>query len=141
MPHRLEFVCERAGVKCYNDSKSTTPESTLIAVNSFDAAKVHLIAGGYDKKADLSAIGRLSSSLAGLYTVGQTGPKIASAAKSSGGRVEECETVSNAITRIFATAKPGEIMLLSPACASWGQFKNYEERGDLFRQLVLGAPS
>jgi UDP-N-acetylmuramoylalanine--D-glutamate ligase len=141
LPHRLEFVCERAGVKCYNDSKSTTPESTLIAVNSFDAAKVHLIAGGYDKKADLSAIGRLSSSLAGLYTVGQTGPKIASAAKSSGGRVEECETVSNAITRIFATAKPGEIMLLSPACASWGQFKNYEERGDLFRQLVLGAPS
>ena len=138
LPHRLEFVGERRGVKCYNDSKSTTPESTMIAVKSFESSKVHLIAGGYDKKADLSSIGRLSSTLAGLYTVGQTGPKIASAAKAAGGRVEECETVPNAITRIFMNAKPGDIMLLSPACASWGQFKNYEERGDLFRELVLG---
>jgi UDP-N-acetylmuramoylalanine--D-glutamate ligase len=97
---------------------------------------VHLIAGGYDKKVDLSEIGGLAPSLAGLYTVGATGPKIAQSARDAGSDALECETIDTAVRRIIERARPGDVMLLSPGCASWGQFNNYEERGERFSQLV-----
>lgn len=147
--HRLQIVrraSRRAGEEpmlFFNDSKSTTPESTLTAIKAVaqmpgsSLSRVHLIAGGYDKGSDLSAIGRLGAELAGLYTVGKTGPAIASAA---GGRAVECGTVEVATAQAFDRMKPGDVLLLSPGCASWGQFVNFEARGELFIRLVRELP-
>lgn len=141
LPHRLQRVPSRKGVRCFNDSKSTTPESCLLAVKAFDepgecgSGRVHLIAGGYDKGSDLAPIGRLASSLAGLYTIGKTGAAIAQAAE---GRSHDCGTLERAVTLALDRAKEGDVILLSPACASWDQFENYEQRGDLFSKLVSG---
>lgn len=147
LPHRLRLVAERtvrAGeppARCYDDSKSTTPESTRIAVRAFDeepgvgAARVHLIAGGYDKKIDLSPISALAPRLAGLYAIGATGPAIVAAAGVSGGAMN-CETLDRAVAAALERARPGDVVLLSPGCASWDQFSNYEQRGDDFARLV-----
>jgi UDP-N-acetylmuramoylalanine--D-glutamate ligase len=143
LPHRLEYVGQVRGAACYNDSKSTTPESCLLAVRAFEGApglgRVHLIAGGYDKKSDLSAVGALSPSLAGLYTIGTTGPAIARAARDAGGTPRECETLAGALAQVASCAAAGDVVLLSPACASWDQFTNYEARGDALREWVQSA--
>lgn len=138
LPHRLQLVGLVRGVPCYNDSKATTPEATLLAVKAMHESglRVHLIAGGYDKHADLSPVAALGSELAGLYTIGATGLAIAAIA---GGRASECGTLETATAAALAKAKPGEAVLLSPACASWDQFDNYEQRGELFAALVKQA--
>lgn len=137
LAHRLQRVGVFDGVTCYNDSKSTTPESTLLALEAMreasGLARVHLIAGGYDKGSDLSPVAAHASSLAGLYTVGQTGPALDAASR---GASIPCGTVEAAIAAAFDRAKPGDVLLLSPACASWGQFENFERRGELFERLV-----
>ncbi|MFN9977144.1 MAG: glutamate ligase domain-containing protein, partial [Phycisphaerae bacterium] len=141
-PHRLQRVPSRPGLRCFNDSKSTTPESCLLAVRAFDehaecgSSRVHLIVGGYDKGSDLAPIGRLASTLGGLYTIGKTGPAIA---KASEGRAHECGTLDRAVAAALDHTKDGDVILLSPACASWDQFENYEQRGDLFASLVRGT--
>lgn len=135
LEHRMELVCERGGVKFINDSKCTTPQGARLAVETLAPARVHLIAGGYDKKLDLTPISSLGDRLAGLYTVGQTGDAIAELA---GGGVR-CGTLEEAVRRARAMARAGEIVLLSPGHASWDQFENYEARGALFRALVRGA--
>ncbi|MBL9000497.1 MAG: UDP-N-acetylmuramoyl-L-alanine--D-glutamate ligase [Phycisphaerae bacterium] len=137
LPHRLQLAADIRGVRYYNDSKSTTPESCLLAVAAFDEspgrAAIHLIVGGYDKKADLTAVAGLADDVAGLYTIGATGPVIAAAA---GRRATECGTLEKAMDRIRSTVRPGDVVLLSPACASWDQFSNYEERGERFTTLA-----
>jgi UDP-N-acetylmuramoylalanine--D-glutamate ligase len=141
LPHRLQLVAVRDGVRYYNDSKGTTPESCLLAVAAFGdvrSTRIHLIAGGYDKKSDLSPVAKLAPQLAGLYTIGKTGPAIAAAAPPGSG-VTECQTLENALAAINGRAKPGDIVLLSPACASWDQFANYEARGQRFCELVQGV--
>ena len=104
--------------------------------------KVHLIAGGYDKGSDLSPRAALAGELAGLYTIGKTGPTIALAAK---GRAHECDTMARAVLEAEKRLKHGDALLLSPGCASWDQYTNFEERGEEFIRLVSdrskGAPS
>ena len=131
LPHRLEFVGEFRGVRCFNDSKSTTPDATRLAVDAFaDADRVHLIAGGYDKGSDLTPIARLGPRLAGLHAIGATGPSLLGP-----GAVNDV-TLERAVDSVFAAARPGDVVLLSPGCASWDQFPNYEARGEAFRRLV-----
>jgi UDP-N-acetylmuramoylalanine--D-glutamate ligase len=141
LPHRLQLAAEVRGVKYYNDSKATTPESCLLALEAFagnvDSRRIHLIAGGYDKKSDLAALHLAACRLGGLYTVGATGPGLAAGATAAGAAHSEyCDTLPQAMRAVQERVQPGDIVLLSPACASWGQFRNYEERGELFCSLA-----
>jgi UDP-N-acetylmuramoylalanine--D-glutamate ligase len=143
LPHRLQFVKEVKGARWLNDSKCTTPEAALLAVAAFDevgecgAGRVHLIAGGYDKGSDLAPVAKLAGRVAGLYTIGTTGPTVAALARGvPTDNVFECGALDVAVTSIAARVKPGDVVLLSTACASWDQFENYEKRGELFCKLV-----
>lgn len=137
LPHRLEAVCVRGGRRFYNDSKSTTPEASVLAVRAFaeppepGAGRVHLIAGGYDKKSDLAPIAALAGRLAGLYAIGTTGPWLV-----EHGRAHGCGTLEAAVSAAWERSRPGDVILLSPGCASWDQFTNYEARGEAFRRLA-----
>lgn len=144
LEHRLA-LCHRSrdGRLFFNDSKCTTPDAALTAVASLaeatnSAAHIHLIAGGYDKKSDLSPIAMLAPTLAGLYCIGVTGPKIADAAGHAP-NVHRCGTLDAAVATATERMKPGDVLLLSPGCASWDQFINYEHRGDAFVRLVKEA--
>ncbi len=136
LPHRLQLVADRDGVRFFNDSKSTTPESTLLALDAFadgpGLSRVHLIAGGYDKGSDLSSVARAARGLAGLYAIGATGVPLAAASPGAA----HCDTLDRAVDAAITRARPGDVVLLSPACASWDQFANYEERGEMFVRLV-----
>jgi UDP-N-acetylmuramoylalanine--D-glutamate ligase len=138
LPHRLQYVESPRGLRCYNDSKSTTPDSTLLALDAFretpGLARVHLIAGGYDKGIDLSAISRAASELAGFYLIGETAEALAHSA--SAANTHRCGTLETAVAQALAKADPDDVLLLSPGCASWDQFTNYEARGERFAQLV-----
>lgn len=139
LPHRLQLVAERGGQRFYNDSKSTTPRATVLAVRAFDdPARVHLIAGGYDKKIDLSDIAELSTEVAGLYTIGATGGAIADAAPNAA-TTFSCETLAVAVKRAMERMGDDAILLLSPGCASWDQFDNFESRGAAFAEAVEGG--
>ena len=132
LEHRLQSLGTIEGVRCYNDSKATTPEATKLAVAAFeDSTRIHLIVGGYDKKVDLSSIRDLAPQLAGLYAIGQTAPALAPSPPA----MRFCG-LSEAVACAFSRAKSGDILLLSPGCASWDQFTNFEERGRLFGELV-----
>jgi UDP-N-acetylmuramoylalanine--D-glutamate ligase len=139
LPHRLQMVQEHSGVRFYNDSKSTTPTSAVLAIESFEPGTVHVILGGYDKHADLREMAqRAARRCAGIYTIGQTGEAIAVAAQEAGSdRVVRCETLEKAVKQAVIDAKPGQVILLSPGCASWGQFENYEARGRAFAEAAL----
>lgn len=141
LAHRLQLVLKAGGVRVYDDSKSTTPQATLLAVHAFpDPARVHLIAGGYDKGADLRPVADLAPQLGGLYTIGATGPGLAHAARLAGAaHVFDCRTLDDAVARARSRTVPGDVLLLSPACASWDQFVNYQDRGDRFAALVRSA--
>ena len=151
LPHRLQFVGEHAGVRYYNDSKSTTPEAATLAIDAFSERTVRIILGGSDKGSDLTGLARHAAArCVGVYTIGTTGVAIADAAEAyapPAGRpgscgavawppptaaVRRCGTLDAAMAAIAAEAKPGENVVLSPACASWDQFANYEARGDAF---------
>ena len=139
LPHRTQQVANVAAVRCYNDSKSTTPESACLAIDAFDARSVHVILGGYDKGSDLrKLILHAARRCRGIYTIGDTGQAItaAAAAEPGGAYAIYCGNLECAVREALRHARDGEVLLLSPGCASWDQFENYEQRGDMFTELV-----
>ncbi|MAA51557.1 MAG: hypothetical protein CMJ41_00630 [Phycisphaerae bacterium] len=135
LPHRLERIPSTDGFHYFNDSKSTTPEATTLAIEAMeDAGRVHLIAGGYDKGVPLHPIIERVEELAGMYTIGATGADLA-----AGTTACVCGTIDDAVRQAKGRMKPGDVLLLSPGCASWDQFENFEVRGDAFRRLVRRA--
>jgi len=141
LPHRLELVGDRNGVRWYNDSKATTPEGTMVALAAFECPKV-LIAGGYDKHTPFDELGRkVVSSAKAVVLIGQTARQIDSAIKaaSENGReieVQFADSLAEAVGIANRLAVPGDVVLLSPACASYDMFENYQQRGRLFAEFV-----
>ena len=135
--HRIEYVCEKNGVAYYNDSKGTNPDAAIKAVQAMNRPTI-LIGGGYDKNSEYDEwIESFDGKVKYLVLVGQTKEKIAETAKRHGfENVILTETFEETVKTCAELAKPGDAVLLSPACASWGMFKNYEQRGDIFKELV-----
>ena len=141
LPHRLQFAGEHNGVKFYNDSKCTIPEGAVLAIDSFDPRTVHIILGGYDKQADLKPMAEHAGQrCAAIYTIGATGDRLADAAERVAGAcpVHRCGELQTAVAQAVANASDGQVVLLSPGCASWDQFDNYEQRGETFIQALPG---
>jgi UDP-N-acetylmuramoylalanine--D-glutamate ligase len=132
--HRLEFVATIRGVDYYNDSKATNVDATIKALESFPA-NIHLILGGKDKGSDYSVLNDLlRQRVKRVYTIGAAAGKIESQIK--GVEIVHAETLENALRKAHAGAVPGDVVLLAPACASFDQFKNYERRGQVFKEIV-----
>jgi UDP-N-acetylmuramoylalanine--D-glutamate ligase len=134
--HRLEFVATVRGVDYYNDSKATNVDASIKALESFPA-NIHLILGGKDKGSDYTVLNDLlRQRVKRVYTIGAAAAKIESQIK--GVEIVHAETLENAIRKANAAAQPGDVVLLAPACASFDQFKNYEQRGKVFKDVVRG---
>lgn len=141
VPHRIEFIRELKGVRFYNDSIATTPSRSSAALNAFDCGIV-LIAGGHDKKIPFDDFGRLVAEKAKTLVVlidTPSGPQIRDAVKAISNRkteIIEVSAFSQAVEAAYQSASSGDVVLLSTACASFGMFKNFIERGEQFRELV-----
>jgi UDP-N-acetylmuramoylalanine--D-glutamate ligase len=133
LPHRMERVGERNGVLFVNDSKATNPTSTAPALAAYPA--VHWILGGLPKGDDLDACEPYLGNVRAAYTIGEAGAMFARLLRDRF-PVSECERLERAVGVAAEAARPGETVLLSPACASFDQFKDYEARGECFRALV-----
>ena len=135
--HRVEFVKERYGVKYYNDSKATNPDAAIQGLNAMPGPTI-LIAGGYDKQSEYDEWAKLfKGKLKYLVLIGSTRDKIAECAKKYGfNNIMYAETLQEAVRVCDSYADRGDYVLLSPACASWGMFDNYEQRGDIFKSCV-----
>jgi len=134
--HRLEFVATIRGVDYYNDSKATNVDATIKALESFPA-NIHLILGGKDKGSDYYVLNDLlRQRVKRVYTIGAAAEKIESQIK--GVEVVHAETLENALRKASAVAQAGDVVLLAPACASFDQFKSYEHRGKVFKEIVRG---
>jgi UDP-N-acetylmuramoylalanine--D-glutamate ligase len=133
LPHRMECIATIDGVTFVNDSKATNPESTAPALAAFP--RVHWILGGQAKSDDLDACVAQFGHVVTAYTIGASGPGFAAILEGKM-PVEQSGTLVAAVASAAANAKPGETVLLSPACASFDQFRDFEDRGDQFRALV-----
>lgn len=134
--HRIEYVTEIDGVKYYNDSKGTNIDSTKKALEGFDK-NVVLLAGGYDKHIEFDNLFENNKNIKLLIALGDTKEKIVKAAKRQGIiNTMSVESLEEAISLAVGNSKKGDIVLLSPACASWDQYKNFEQRGNHFKELV-----
>ena len=136
--HRIEPVRERGGVHYYNDSKGTNVASTIKALESFSEPIV-LIAGGVGKGQDFAPLAEAARGrVRQVVVLGEDGPKIAAAFEAAGIAVRSAPSMEQALHAARDAAAPGDVVLLSPACASFDMFDNYEHRGDVFRALVNG---
>ncbi len=141
LPDRLELVGDGNGVRWYNDSKATTPEGTMVALSAFECPKI-LIAGGYDKHTPFDELGkRIASEAKAAILIGQTAKQIAAAIRAAsptdrGADVRLAGSLAEAVELAHQLAAPGDVVLLSPACASYDMFENYQQRGRLFAEFV-----
>lgn len=137
LPHRMERIGTRGGVLWVNDSKATNPESTAPALAAFP--RTHWIAGGRAKGADLDAVMPYLDDVVAAYLIGEAAPVFAPLLTPRL-PVTMSGTMARAVADAAAAARPGETVLLSPACASFDQFRDFEERGEVFRALVEALP-
>jgi UDP-N-acetylmuramoylalanine--D-glutamate ligase len=141
LPHRLEFVAQVDGVRWYNDSKATTPPSSIVALEAFDCPEV-IIAGGYDKHLPFDELGvKIAEKAKAAVLIGQTATKIADAIRAArpkgpGVPIEFATTLTEAVETARKRAAAGDVVLLSTACASYDMFDNYQQRGNQFAELV-----
>ncbi len=138
LPHRMERVAEVDGVLFINDSKATNPASAAPALAAFPPGsqrRIHWIAGGLPKGDDLDECAPWFGNIAAAYVIGEAGPRFEELL-SPHMPVIRSEMLAEAIRQAKAAAQPGQIVMLSPACASFDQFRDYEARGDAFRQIV-----
>jgi len=141
LPHRLELVAEIEGVRWYNDSKATTPQGAITALEAFAEPRI-IIAGGYDKHLPFDEFGReITQKAKAAILLGQTAQKIAEAIRRAqdathGTQMEFAASLAKAVELADRLAVPGDVVLLSPACASYDMFENYEQRGREFTRLV-----
>ena len=137
VPHRIEYVRTVNGVEYYNDSKGTNPDAAIKGIQAMRST-TYLIGGGYDKKSSYNEwIDSFNGKVKKLVLLGQTANDIDKCAKTRG-FVDTVivESLEEAVTYCYQNALEGECVLLSPACASWGMFDNYEQRGDMFKEYV-----
>jgi UDP-N-acetylmuramoylalanine--D-glutamate ligase len=144
LPHRMERVAEAGGVLFINDSKATNPSSAAPALAAFPPKpnkRIHWIVGGLPKGDELDECAPYFGNVAAAYTIGEAGPRFAELL-SPHMKVTRSEMMCEAIRQAIEAARSGDVVLLSPACASFDQFRDYEARGDAFRQIVetLTAP-
>jgi UDP-N-acetylmuramoylalanine--D-glutamate ligase len=133
--HRLEFVARVNGVEFYNDSKATNVDATAKAVAAFESG-IHLILGGKDKGSDYFVLAPLLRARArAIYTIGSAAAKIESQLRGVVS-IHSCQTLDVAVSAAANAARPGDVVLLAPACSSYDQFENYEHRGRIFKELV-----
>ena len=135
--HRIEYVTEKRGVKFYNDSKGTNPDAAIQGIRAMNRPTM-LIGGGYDKQSEYDEwIEAFDGKVKELVLIGQTAEKIADCAHKHGfNNTVIFEKFEDAINYCYDHAASGDAVLLSPACASWGMFPNYEERGRIFKDIV-----
>ena len=136
LPHRVQLVGEAGGVRYYDDSKATTPASVLAALRGFDS--VVLIAGGRNKGLDLGVLAAEASRLRAVVAIGDAAGEV-QAAFSGAAAVTAATSMADAVRAAAAAARPGDVVLLSPGCASYDWYRNYAERGDDFAACVSGA--
>jgi UDP-N-acetylmuramoylalanine--D-glutamate ligase len=141
LPHRLQLVHEHRGIRFYNDSIATIPEAAAAALSAFPSKTVIQIVGGYDKGLSLSSLyAALVERAKAVLCIGATGPAIAKAMGQAGHvsapAVYDCHDLATALRIAKNIAAPGDTILLSPGCASYDQFKNFEERGETFARLA-----
>ncbi len=134
LPHRMERIAERNGVAFIDDSKATNPESTAPALGAFE--RIHWIVGGKRKGDDLDACAPFLSHVVAAYTIGEATELFADILTPKLPHVERSGDLATAVRAAAAAAQPGEVVLLSPACASFDQFRDYEARGAAFRAAV-----
>jgi UDP-N-acetylmuramoylalanine--D-glutamate ligase len=133
--HRLEYVARINGVEYYNDSKATNVDATAKALAAFPSG-IHLILGGKDKGSDYMELEQLlRSRVKAVYTIGSAAEKIEGQLRGTV-TLHSCETLAAAVNAAGTAAHPGDVVLLAPACSSFDQFENYEDRGRVFKQLV-----
>ncbi len=138
--HRLEEIATHDGVLFVNDSKATNVASTLVALEAMadEGRLVHLILGGQGKGQDFTALrDPLRGVCRAVYLIGEDAPTIAAALEDASLPVYECGELSRALAKAQDAATRGEVVMLSPACASFDQFTDFEDRGECFRELIL----
>ncbi|MCQ2914040.1 MAG: UDP-N-acetylmuramoyl-L-alanine--D-glutamate ligase [Alphaproteobacteria bacterium] len=138
LPHRLQEIAFINGVRYVDDSISTTPETAIAAMKSYTGCNIILLAGGHDREQDYVELAKyVKDNDIPVLAMPPTGRRICEEVEEAGGIVYEVKDMKEAVVRAFSMAKPGDVVLLSPAAPSYGVYKNFEERGDVFKENVL----